>query len=182
MSPKKPEKKLSSKKRDAWPDSAFAFEKQRKEPLVDAKHVRNAIARFDQVKDVGDKARDRAWKKIVRAAKEYDVEVGESDWRDLASTKSKKSAAKKSKKSTESTTAKKVKGAGKAEQPPQSASKKSKRAKVSGRAKKVKDAGKAEKAPQSAAKRSKKSASSSATSDGVKAATSRDLEREFGHG
>ena len=31
------------------PDSVFAFPKQRKEPLTDAQHVRNAVARFDQV-------------------------------------------------------------------------------------------------------------------------------------
>jgi hypothetical protein len=31
------------------PDSVFAFPKQRKEPLTDASHVRNALARFDQV-------------------------------------------------------------------------------------------------------------------------------------
>ena len=32
------------------PDSAFAFPGRRKEPMTDASHVRNAIARFDQVK------------------------------------------------------------------------------------------------------------------------------------
>ena len=31
------------------PDTVFAFPKQRKEPLTDAKHVRNAVARFDKV-------------------------------------------------------------------------------------------------------------------------------------
>jgi D-arabinose 1-dehydrogenase-like Zn-dependent alcohol dehydrogenase len=36
------------------PDSVYAFPKQRKEPLTDAQHVRNAIARFDQVIDVSD--------------------------------------------------------------------------------------------------------------------------------
>jgi hypothetical protein len=40
---------LSEKDRDNLPDSAFAFPKERKEPLVDASHVRNAVARFDQV-------------------------------------------------------------------------------------------------------------------------------------
>ena len=34
--------------RSDLPDSVFAFPKQRKEPLTDASHVRNAIARFDQ--------------------------------------------------------------------------------------------------------------------------------------
>ncbi|MEP7045512.1 MAG: DUF6582 domain-containing protein [Ilumatobacteraceae bacterium] len=37
---------------DRLGDSKFAFPNERKEPLNDAKHVRNAIARFDQVEDV----------------------------------------------------------------------------------------------------------------------------------
>ena len=61
----------------------FAFHKQRKEPLVDAKHVRNAIARFDQVEDVSDADRDRAWRRIKAAAKKYDVEVSAKAWREL---------------------------------------------------------------------------------------------------
>jgi hypothetical protein len=36
------------------PDSVFAFPRQRKEPLTDADHVRNALARFDQVEGVSD--------------------------------------------------------------------------------------------------------------------------------
>lgn len=62
----------------------YAFPKERKEPLTDAKHVRNAIARFSQVEDVTDAERDAAWKRILAAAKKYDVEVSEKDWRDLA--------------------------------------------------------------------------------------------------
>ncbi len=53
---------------------AFAFPDQRKEPLNDAKHVRNAVARFDQVEGVSDAERDKAWKRIRAAAKKYDVE------------------------------------------------------------------------------------------------------------
>jgi hypothetical protein len=64
-------------------DKEFAFPKERKEPLVDARHVRNAIARFDQVEDVTDKERDEAWKRILHAAKKFDVEVAEADWREL---------------------------------------------------------------------------------------------------
>jgi len=63
--------------------SEFAFPRQRKEPLTDASHVRNAIARFDQVEGVSDTERDEAWKRIVAAAKHYNVEVSEKDWRDL---------------------------------------------------------------------------------------------------
>jgi hypothetical protein len=65
------------------PDSVFAFVKQRKEPLTDAKHVRNAIARFDQVIGVSDEDRDLAFANIKKAAKHYDVEMTEKDWREL---------------------------------------------------------------------------------------------------
>jgi hypothetical protein len=75
---------LSTAEKDRLPDQEFAFPRQRKEPLTDARHVRNAIARFDQVEDVTDAERDRAWKRIVTAAQRYDVEVSESSWRDLA--------------------------------------------------------------------------------------------------
>ncbi|HEX4490760.1 MAG TPA: DUF6582 domain-containing protein [Acidimicrobiia bacterium] len=64
-------------------DQDFAFPKERKEPLTDARHVRNAIARFDQVEDVSDAERDRAWKRIRSAARRYDVEVEAGDWREL---------------------------------------------------------------------------------------------------
>jgi hypothetical protein len=61
----------------------FAFVEERKEPLTDAAHVRNAIARFDQVEGVTDDGRDRAWRRIVDAARRFDVEVSEDDWRQL---------------------------------------------------------------------------------------------------
>jgi hypothetical protein len=64
-------------------DAEFAFPEERKEPLNDAAHVRNAIARFDQVQGVSDAERDRAWKRILKAAKKFGVEVSESDWREL---------------------------------------------------------------------------------------------------
>jgi hypothetical protein len=61
----------------------FAFPKERKEPLTDARHVRNAIARFDQVEGVSDTERDKAWQRIVAAAERYDIEVSAASWRDL---------------------------------------------------------------------------------------------------
>ena len=61
----------------------FAFPKQRKEPLEDATHVRNAIARFDQVQGVTDAERDEAWKRIKAAAKKFDVDVSEKSWHEL---------------------------------------------------------------------------------------------------
>lgn len=60
----------------------FAFPVERKEPLSDAKHVRNAVARFDQVEGVSDVERDKAWKRIRSAAKKFDVQPSASDWRD----------------------------------------------------------------------------------------------------
>jgi Family of unknown function (DUF6582) len=75
---------LSTAEKDRLEKSEFAFPKERKEPLTDARHVRNAIARFDQVEGVSDKERDEAWKRILAAAKRYDVEVSESSWRELA--------------------------------------------------------------------------------------------------
>jgi hypothetical protein len=75
---------MSTADKDKLADREFAFPAQRKEPLTDARHVRNAIARFDQVEGVSDAERDQAWKRILAAAKRYDVEVSESDWRELA--------------------------------------------------------------------------------------------------
>ena len=75
---------LSTAEKDELANSEFAFPKERKEPLTDARHVRNAISRFDQVEGVSDAERDKAWKRILAAAKRFDVKVSESDWRDLA--------------------------------------------------------------------------------------------------
>jgi hypothetical protein len=75
---------LSTAEKDRLADQEFAFPRERKEPLTDARHVRNAIARFDQVEGVSDVERDQAWQRILAAAKRYDVEVSEASWRDLA--------------------------------------------------------------------------------------------------
>jgi hypothetical protein len=74
---------LSTAAQNELPDSKFAFPEERKEPLTDARHVRNAIARFDQVEGVSDAERDRAWKRIKTAAKKFDVEVSEGSWHEL---------------------------------------------------------------------------------------------------
>jgi len=74
---------LSTAEQNDLPDSQFAFPKERKEPLTDARHVRNAVARFDQVEGVSDAERDRAWKRIQTAAKRFDVEIEAKSWRDL---------------------------------------------------------------------------------------------------
>ncbi|HEX7530758.1 MAG TPA: DUF6582 domain-containing protein [Pyrinomonadaceae bacterium] len=65
-------------------ETAYAFSKEEKEPINDASHVRNAIVRFNQIKDVTDSERDAAWKRIKTAAKKFGVEVNEEDWRELS--------------------------------------------------------------------------------------------------
>lgn len=74
---------MSERKRDSLRSSQFAFPDQRKEPLNDAAHVRNAISRFDQVEDVTDAQRDKAWTRIRKAAKRTGVRVSERSWREL---------------------------------------------------------------------------------------------------
>ena len=65
------------------PRTSFAFSKKRKEPLSDARHVRNAVARFDQVEGVTVAERDAAWRRIRAAARKYGVEIHVRGWRQL---------------------------------------------------------------------------------------------------
>jgi hypothetical protein len=65
------------------PDSVFAFPNERKEPLTDAQHVRNAVARFDQVIDVTDEERALAFANIEKAAAYYGVNLSETSWQQL---------------------------------------------------------------------------------------------------
>jgi hypothetical protein len=74
---------LSAEDRKELPDSAYAFPGKRKEPLTDADHVRNALARFDQVQGVTDAERDEAFENIKKAAKHYDIEMTETSWKQL---------------------------------------------------------------------------------------------------
>jgi len=66
------------------PGSVYAFPTQRKEPLTDARHVRNAVARFDQVVDVSDADRALAFANIERAASYYGVNLAETSWHELS--------------------------------------------------------------------------------------------------
>ena len=75
--------KLNAEERDHIGKGEFAFPDERKEPLENASHVRNAIARFNQVKGVSDAERDAAWKRILAAAKKHGVEVHEKSWREI---------------------------------------------------------------------------------------------------
>jgi cell division protein FtsX len=75
--------KINEATREHIADENFAFPNERKEPIHDAAHVRNAIARFNQVQGVTDSERDAAWKRIQSAARKHGVELHEGDWRDL---------------------------------------------------------------------------------------------------
>ena len=74
---------LDAADRNAMTDSEYAFPRLRKEPLNDASHVRNAIARFDQVQDASDQERAEAFERIRRAARRFGVEMTEDRWQDL---------------------------------------------------------------------------------------------------
>ena len=74
---------LTTAEQNDLPASKFAFPKERKEPLTDARPVRNAVARFDQVEGVTDAERDQAWKRIRAAARRYGVEIEARGWRQL---------------------------------------------------------------------------------------------------
>ena len=75
--------KLDTAQRNGIAEKKFAFPEQRKEPLENAAHVRNAIARFNQVEGVTEAEKDAAWKHIQAAAKEHGVEVKEKSWREI---------------------------------------------------------------------------------------------------
>jgi hypothetical protein len=77
--------RLSSAGKDSLPTSAFAFPRTRKEPMTSASHVRDALARFDQVKDVSDAERDLAFSNIQKAADYFGIKMKETDWRQFGS-------------------------------------------------------------------------------------------------
>ncbi len=74
---------LDAAERRDLPDSAFAFPRQRKEPLYSASHVRSALSRFDQVTDVSDADRALAFENIRLAASYFHVHMTEKSWHDL---------------------------------------------------------------------------------------------------
>src|SRR5581483_4202952 len=84
-------------KQSDLPDSVYAFPDERKEPLTDARHVRNAVARFDQVTGVSDRERELAFANIKKAAAYYGVDLSEKSWHDLGAhpQKNRRAAAKK---------------------------------------------------------------------------------------
>jgi class 3 adenylate cyclase len=67
---------LSATARARLPDSAFAYidsQGRRRLPINDISHVRNALARFDQVDFEDDAARERARERLLRAAKKHGI-------------------------------------------------------------------------------------------------------------
>ena len=87
--------KLDTADRKKIPDTKYAFPKERKEPLENAAHVRNAIARFNQVEGVSEAEKAAAWKRIKAAAKKFGVEMEESSRKELKPKPAKKTTAKK---------------------------------------------------------------------------------------
>ena len=77
---------LNEAQRDRLEEDQFAFPKERKEPLNNASHVRNAVARFNQVEGVSDSERDEALRRIEKAARKFGVELSEKSWRELGKT------------------------------------------------------------------------------------------------
>lgn len=68
--------RLTAAERAALPDRAFAYvdsKGKRRLPIYDESHVRNALARFDQVTFESDLARDEARRRLLNAAKRYKI-------------------------------------------------------------------------------------------------------------
>jgi hypothetical protein len=68
--------KLDAEKRENLESSQYACPKDRKLPINDAAHVRNAMARFDQV-ITNECHPEEARRRILAAAKRFGVEVGD---------------------------------------------------------------------------------------------------------
>jgi hypothetical protein len=80
--------RLSTADKSSLPATAFAFPGARKEPMTDAAHVRDAMARFNQVHGVTDPERDIAFANLQKAASHFHIEMKETDWRQFGSRRS----------------------------------------------------------------------------------------------
>jgi class 3 adenylate cyclase len=68
--------KMTASERARLPDSAFAYidsRGRRRLPINDERHVRNALARFNQVSFESNASRERALKRLLAAAKKYGI-------------------------------------------------------------------------------------------------------------
>lgn len=79
--------KVDTEDRKKIPATKYAFPKERKEPLENAAHVRNAIARFNQVEGVSEAEKDAAWKRIKTAAEKFGAKMEESSRSQLKASK-----------------------------------------------------------------------------------------------
>lgn len=73
---------LTEARRDRLDDDQFAYTDrsgERKLPIHDESHVRNAIARFNQTDFEGGDSKATVARRILRAAKKHGIEVGEDD-------------------------------------------------------------------------------------------------------
>jgi hypothetical protein len=77
--------RLTAAEKASLPSTAFAFPRARKEPMTDASHVRDAMARFNQVGDVTDAERDLAFANFKKAAGHFDIQMKETDWHQFGS-------------------------------------------------------------------------------------------------
>ena len=77
--------RLSTTEKASLPTTAFAFPRARKEPMTDAAHVRDAMARFNQVGEVTDAERDLAFANFKKAAGHFGVQMKETDWHQFGS-------------------------------------------------------------------------------------------------
>jgi class 3 adenylate cyclase len=68
--------RLTASERARLPDSAFAYideRGRRRLPIHDEAHLRNALARFEQVSFENDAARERARKRLLNAARKFGI-------------------------------------------------------------------------------------------------------------
>ena len=79
------EGRLSTEDKKELPDTAFAFPAARKEPMTNATHVRDAMARFDQVEGATEEEKDLAFSNLKKAAKHFDIRMTETDWHQFGS-------------------------------------------------------------------------------------------------
>src|SRR6266550_3747787 len=80
LEPKRGKHPLSSHAEREIISTKFAFPEERKEPLTDARHVRNAVARFNQVEGVSQSERNAAWRRIFffKQKTAYEITVAKS--------------------------------------------------------------------------------------------------------
>jgi hypothetical protein len=74
--------RLTTDQRERLKDAEFAYIDKsggRHLPIHDDEHVRNAIQRFSQTDFESRHAREEAARKILKAAKQHDIEVAEAD-------------------------------------------------------------------------------------------------------